>query len=89
MLIFDTALVWFRRDLRNFDHAALYHALKQSRRVFCVFIFDQAILQPLLESGLRAERGITLDGNYPAPIVQHDAARKRTLERYAVVRKAV
>ncbi len=56
MLIFDTALVWFRRDLRNFDHAALYHALKQSRRVFCVFIFDQAILQPLLESGLKADR---------------------------------
>jgi deoxyribodipyrimidine photolyase len=25
------ALVWFRRDLRNFDHAALYHALKQAR----------------------------------------------------------
>jgi deoxyribodipyrimidine photo-lyase len=24
-----SALVWFRRDLRDFDHAALYHALKQ------------------------------------------------------------
>ena len=28
----------------------------------------------------------TLD--YPAPIVQHDAARKRTLARYAVVKAA-
>jgi deoxyribodipyrimidine photo-lyase len=55
---FDTALVWFRRDLRHFDHAALYHALKQSRRVFCVFIFDQAILQPLLDSCLRADRRV-------------------------------
>jgi hypothetical protein len=24
----SSALVWFRRDLRDFDHAALYHALK-------------------------------------------------------------
>ena len=23
-----SALVWFRRDLRNFDHAALHHALR-------------------------------------------------------------
>ncbi|NMM37378.1 MAG: deoxyribodipyrimidine photo-lyase [Glaciimonas sp.] len=55
---FDTALVWFRRDLRDFDHAALYHALKQSRRVFCAFIFDKTILQPLLESGLKADRRV-------------------------------
>jgi deoxyribodipyrimidine photo-lyase len=34
------ALVWFRRDLRDFDHAALYHALKHHRRVFCAFVFD-------------------------------------------------
>lgn len=33
--------------------------------------------------------GITLGDNYPNPIVQHDVARKRTLERYAVVKKAV
>jgi len=24
----EKALVWFRRDLRDFDHAALYHAPK-------------------------------------------------------------
>jgi len=58
MPLFDTSLVWFRRDLRSFDHAALYHALKQSRRVFCAFIFDQDILQPLLESGLKADRRV-------------------------------
>jgi deoxyribodipyrimidine photo-lyase len=41
------ALVWFRRDLRDFDHAALYHALKNHQRVFCVFIFDSTILDAL------------------------------------------
>ncbi len=55
---FNVSLVWFRRDLRDVDHAALYHALKQSRQVFCVFIFDQAILQPLLDCGLQADRRV-------------------------------
>ena len=38
------ALVWFRRDLRDYDHAALYHALKQAREVVCAFVFDREIL---------------------------------------------
>ena len=29
----DTALVWFRRDLRADDHAALYHACRAARRL--------------------------------------------------------
>jgi deoxyribodipyrimidine photo-lyase len=58
MTTIDTSLVWFRRDLRHVDHAALYQALKQSRRVFCAFIFDQAILQPLLDCGLVADRRV-------------------------------
>lgn len=41
------ALVWFRRDLRDYDHAALYQALKSSQEVYCVFIFDTEILDPL------------------------------------------
>lgn len=41
------ALVWFRRDLRDSDHAALYHALKNGSQVFCVFIFDTDILDRL------------------------------------------
>ncbi len=44
---YQNALVWFRRDLRDFDHAALYHALKQSTQVYCVFIFDTDILAKL------------------------------------------
>jgi len=45
--LFKQSLVWFRRDLRCFDHAALHAALTQSERVFCVFIFDKTILQSL------------------------------------------
>lgn len=41
------SLVWFRRDLRNTDHAALHHALLHSQRVYCVFVFDRAILDLL------------------------------------------
>ena len=46
-MIYDVSLVWFRRDLRFFDHAALYAALKQSRLVHCVFVFDREILDGL------------------------------------------
>jgi deoxyribodipyrimidine photo-lyase len=46
-LSIKTSLVWFRRDLRCFDNAALFSALKQSRAVFCVFIFDKTILNGL------------------------------------------
>ncbi len=46
---YENALVWFRRDLRDFDHAALYHALKNSKQVFCLFVFDTEILD-LLEN---------------------------------------
>ena len=43
----NRALVWFRRDLRDFDHAALSHALRDAREVFCVFVFDREILDVL------------------------------------------
>jgi deoxyribodipyrimidine photo-lyase len=54
----DSALVWFRRDLRLEDHAALYHALRQARRVYCAFVFDRAILDELLAAGLTADRRV-------------------------------
>ena len=40
----DSVLVWFRRDLRDTDHAALSQALRRARRVYCAFVFDSAIL---------------------------------------------
>lgn len=42
-----SALVWFRRDLRAFDHAALSRALQAYTRVYCVFVFDTEILDAL------------------------------------------
>ncbi|MCB5186670.1 DNA photolyase family protein [Methylobacillus caricis] len=47
------ALVWFRRDLRDYDHAALYHALKSARQVYCAFIFDAGILDQLTDKADR------------------------------------
>ncbi|MBN8487983.1 MAG: deoxyribodipyrimidine photo-lyase [Burkholderiales bacterium] len=43
----DHALVWFRRDLRAEDHAALYAACRAARKVHGVFVFDTAILDTL------------------------------------------
>ncbi len=54
----DSALVWFRRDLRADDHAALWHALRAARRVWCAFVFDTDILRPLLERGRREDRRV-------------------------------
>jgi deoxyribodipyrimidine photo-lyase len=51
----NTTLVWFRRDLRSFDHAALHHALQRSTRVYCTFIFDKAILDSLPRADRRVE----------------------------------
>ncbi|MFO1285481.1 MAG: deoxyribodipyrimidine photo-lyase [Rubrivivax sp.] len=55
---FERALVWLRRDLRVHDHAALAHALAAARQVWCCFVFDRAILDPLLAAGRRADRRV-------------------------------
>jgi deoxyribodipyrimidine photo-lyase len=80
----DAALVWFRRDLRDYDHAALYHALKAHPRVFCAFCFDTEILDPLpsradrrVEFILRSveELDRSLRGRGGGMIVVHGRAR--------------
>jgi deoxyribodipyrimidine photo-lyase len=43
----SSALVWFRRDLRVEDHAALHCALLAHERVYCAFVFDTDILDAL------------------------------------------
>ena len=50
------ALVWFRRDLRDYDHAALHAALEAYRAVHCAFVFDTEILDAL---GASADRRVT------------------------------
>ncbi len=52
---YSAGLVWFRRDLRATDHAALYHALTECQKVHCAFIFDTEILDPLPRKDRRVE----------------------------------
>ena len=40
-------IFWFRRDLRIYDNAGLYHALKGRNPVLPIFIFDRNILDEL------------------------------------------
>jgi deoxyribodipyrimidine photo-lyase len=40
-------IFWFRRDLRLYDNAGLYHALKTDLPVVPIFIFDRNILDKL------------------------------------------
>jgi deoxyribodipyrimidine photo-lyase len=52
---YPAGLMWFRRDLRAGDNAALFHALKSCGRVHCVFVFDTAILDALPRRDRRVE----------------------------------
>ncbi len=52
---FTSGLMWFRRDLRIDDNAALCLALKSCRQVFCVFVFDSEILDLLPRADRRVE----------------------------------
>ncbi|MDH6591377.1 deoxyribodipyrimidine photo-lyase [Variovorax sp. TBS-050B] len=53
--IYPKGLMWFRRDLRVEDNAALYHALRSCRQLLCVFVFDRQILDPLPRADRRVE----------------------------------
>ena len=44
---YTKGLMWFRRDLRTHDNAALFYALKHCEQVHCVFVFDKTILDAL------------------------------------------
>ena len=52
----DVGLTWIRRDIRLHDHAALSACMKQNRKNFVVFVFDDTILKPLLKKGNRDQR---------------------------------
>jgi deoxyribodipyrimidine photo-lyase len=59
---FDKGLMWFRRDLRSGDNAALYYALKHCEQVWCAFVLDTTILQPLIDDArARGVRGAPPD----------------------------
>ena len=49
---------------------------------------NKAIHAPWMAAPLELQAaGVALGKDYPHPIVAHDAARLRTLDRYAVVKK--
>lgn len=52
---FKKGLVWFRRDLRVHDNAALSTALRCCEEVLCVFVFDRNILDVLPRQDRRLE----------------------------------
>ena len=51
----NSGLVWFRRDCRTHDNAALHQALTRCKSVYCVFIFDRSILDTLPHADRRVE----------------------------------
>ena len=69
--MFDSILVWFRRDLRDIDHVALDEALRRGRRVFCAFVFDRQILDAL---PTRADRRVDF---IHQSLIELDAALRR------------
>jgi len=90
----DRALVWLRRDLRTRDHAALYQALRAARQVWCVFVFDRAILDELPRADRRVEfihdSVIALDAELGALASAHGGAgAARLLVRHGQARDEI
>ncbi len=50
-----SALFWFRRDLRTEDNRGLYEALAKHNQVYCAFILDSSILDPLPRQDRRVD----------------------------------
>ncbi|SJZ72270.1 cryptochrome/photolyase family protein [Sediminibacterium ginsengisoli] len=75
----EVNIMWFRRDLRLTDNAALYHALKSGHPVVPVFIFDRNILDKLED---RADRRVTFIHQALEAMQQQLAAQQSSLEVY-------
>ena len=80
------ALLWFRRDLRADDQAALYQALRTAEQVFCVFVLDSDILAQLPRADRRVEfilaalRGLEEDLRHLNPQARLIVRQGRALE---------
>lgn len=87
---FASGLMWFRRDLRLTDNAALYHALKTCKSVHALFVFDRAILDALPRQDRRVEfireSLVALDAQWRALSGQAGGA---LLVRHALASEAV
>jgi deoxyribodipyrimidine photo-lyase len=89
------ALVWFRRDLRDYDHAALAAALAAARAVHCAFVFDRDILDRLPDPADRrvefihgsvTELAAAIKARGGGLIVRHASARTAIPELAAALR---
>ena len=72
-------IFWFRRDLRLFDNAALYHAVKNAKPVVPIFIFDRNILDHLEDT---RDSRIAFIHNALTEIQEHLLKLESTLEVY-------
>ena len=90
---YDTGVMWFRRDLRLTDNAALYHALKSCQQVHCLFVFDREILDRLPRQDRRVEfireSLAELDEEIRALADQHGAANAGLVTVHATASNAV
>lgn len=90
---YDTGLMWFRRDLRSDDNAALYHALKTCRQVFCVFVLDREILDGLPRADRRVEfireSLVDLDAQLRQLALQHGIAEAGLVTLHSRAAEAV
>ena len=87
----NDAQPWFRifnpvLQSRKFDAVGEYikHYVPELRRVPLKFIHEPW----LMPRSVQVEAGCLIGKHYPAPIVDHDRERKRTLEIYSSVTKA-
>jgi len=88
--------MWFRRDLRWEDNAALSQALKSCQELWCLFVFDRDILDPLprhdrrveficaslheLDQGLRGLADTQKPSQQPYLLARHGYAKETVLE---------
>jgi len=82
-----SALLWFRRDLRAEDNAALHHALRAARQVFCVFVLDRDILDALPRADRRVEFILGALADLQAQLQQLSGGRAGLIVRHGHARQ--
>ena len=90
---YETGVMWFRRDLRLSDNAALHHALKSCKQVHCLFVFDRDILDQLPRADRRVEfireSLVELHAEIEKLAAQHGTRGGGLIVQHAVAKDAV
>ena len=90
---YDIGVMWFRRDLRLQDNAALHHALKSCKQVHCLFVFDREILDKLPRADRRVEfireSLVELHAEIEKLAAQHGTRGGGLIVQHAVAKDAV